>query len=446
MHNATQSDTVNTSCHIDTNTLNANLGNQDQLHPSEIAHQLSSSPNEGRQQLWQVLSPAGQGEVIPYLSDSVKQVLLENMEADAICQATNSMEVGDIAEVLELVQDNIAQEILDSLSEGEQDQLKRSLEFDETTAGRLLDYEGVSVRAHRTVGQVLAHVRKVGLPNYSDILFLVGRQRHYMGALSLASILKADQDTLLGDIPTIDIDTIDPQMPRQDLANLFRKKHYVSLPVVDAEGSLLGRITLDDAMDVMQEEADHQFMSMAGLGEEDLFAPVLISAKRRAVWLGVNLLTALMASWVIGLFEATLEKVVALAVLMPVVASMGGIAGSQTLTLAIRGLALGQITNSNQRALMGKELAVGLCNGTLWSFGVAIVAYLWFNDFMLSVVLAVAIFINLIAAAFAGLLVPIILNRLKIDPALSGSVVLTTVTDIVGFLTFLGLGSYLLIQ
>lgn len=417
------------------------------LHPGEIAHQLESLPSGERERQWQELSAEQQSEVMPYLHEGVKLTLLENMEPEAILLAASRMEVGDIAEVLELVEDDVAQEILDSLSEGSQDQLKLSLEFDEYEAGRLLDYEGLTVTPQRTVSQVLKHIRKVGLPFYSDTLFLVGKQREYLGALTLASVLEADENTRLADIPTIEIDSVAPNMPHQDLARLFRRKHYVSLPVVDADNRYLGRITLDDALDILQDEADHQFMSMAGLNEEeDLFAPVLQSTRRRALWLGINLLTALLASWVIGLFETTLEKVVALAVLMPVVASMGGIAGSQTLTLTIRGLALGQISDTNQHALLKKELAVGVCNGILWAIGVAAVAFLWFQDPMLSGVLAIAILVNLLAAAFAGLIVPIVLQRLDIDPALSGSVVLTTVTDVVGFFTFLGLGSLWLIH
>ncbi|MGB0662491.1 MAG: magnesium transporter [Pontibacterium sp.] len=416
------------------------------LHPSDIALNLTSLPAEERQQLWQSLSSEQQGEVIPYVSESVKQTLLEAMDSEAIRLATSGMEVGDIAEVMELVEDDVAQEIFDSLSEGDQTQLKRSLEFDEDESGRLLDYEGLSVTRHRTAGQVLNHIKKVGMPEYCDLIFLVGKQQSFLGALTLASVLEASEDTPLADIPTIDIDTIDPNLPTSDLARLFRQKYYVSLPVVDSDGRLLGRITLDDAMDVMQEEADHQLMGMAGLPEEeDLFAPVMQSARKRAVWLGINLLTALLASWVIGLFEATLEQVVALAVLMPLVASMGGIAGSQTLTLTIRGLALGQISNSNQRALLRKEMAVGLCNGAFWAVGVAAVAYAWFQDPLLSLVLALAVFVNVLAAAFSGILVPVVLEKLKIDPALAGSVVLTTVTDVVGFFAFLGLGSLWLV-
>jgi magnesium transporter len=223
---------------------------------------------------------------------------------------------------------------------------------------------------------------------------------------------------------------------------MFEQRDLVSAPVVDNNNQLLGRITIDDVVDVIRDEADHSLMSMAGLSEEDdMFAPVVRSSRRRAVWLGINLLTALLASWVIGQFEDTIQRLVALAVLMPIVASMGGIAGSQTLTLVIRGIATGQVAKSNARRLLNKELAVGMLNGTAWAIIIALVAFFWFNDTQLSVIIAAAILVNLIVAALAGATIPLFLNKMGIDPALAGGVVLTTVTDVVGFLAFLGLAA-----
>lgn len=416
-------------------------------HPGERAHHLETLPVNERQLVWSKFTADDRGEILPYLHESVMQSLLADMQTHEIAEATENMEVGDIAEVVDLLPEDIAQEIIDSLDEDDKAQVEKSLQYPEDSAGRLLDYGVFMAFSKRTVGEILAKIRERKLPAYTDMIIIVGRKRQFIGAVALSTVLESAEHEIVGDLTFIEsLDIVDPSMPLQDLAALFRQKHYVSLPVVNANNRLLGRITLDDAIDVLQDEADHQLMSMAGLDEEeDLFAPVLPSARRRAIWLGINLLTALLASWVIGLFEGTLEKVVALAVLMPIVASMGGIAGSQTLTLVIRGLALKQIGMDNYRALLFKELGVGLVNGILWAVSIGIVVHLWFSDLMLSSIIAIAILINAMAAACAGLIVPLVLQRLKIDPALSGSVILTTVTDVIGFLSFLGLGTWWLL-
>jgi magnesium transporter len=235
-------------------------------------------------------------------------------------------------------------------------------------------------------------------------------------------------------------------MSAKEVAHLFERLDFVSAPVVDADNKLLGRITIDDVVDVIRDEADHTFMIRAGLHEDDdMFAPVVRSTQRRSVWLGVNLLTALLASWVIGLFDATIEQLVALAVLMPIVASMGGIAGSQTLTLVIRAVALGHVASSNQRLLLRKELSVGALNGLLWSIVIGLIAYFWFESAQLGTIIGLAIMCNLVVAAFSGATIPLLLKRIGIDPALAGSVVLTTVTDVVGFFVFLGLAALFLV-
>lgn len=419
----------------------------DQKHPGEIAHLLESLPLAERHKLWQSFSSATHGEVLPYLHESVQLGLLDLMSSEAISHATERMETGDIADVIELVSDELGQEIIDSLTAQDRSKLEQSLQYDEGLAGRLLGYDGLTVTKQRTVAQLLHYIRTKELPIYTDKVYIVGRKQQYIGAVALGTILSANDDAIISTLPMIEgMDVLKPDQALTDLAAIFRQKHHVALPVVDDTGRLLGRITLDDAIDVLQDEADHQLMGMAGMNEEeDLFAPTIASAKRRAVWLGINLLTALLASWVIGLFEATLQQIVALAVLMPLVASMGGIAGSQTLTLVIRGMALQQINTHNWRALLIKELGVGLLNGLLWAVCVGMIAHLWFQQPLLGVVIGAAILINVMAAAFAGVAIPIILERLNIDAALSGSVILTTVSDVVGFISFLGLGTYLLL-
>jgi magnesium transporter len=299
-----------------------------------------------------------------------------------------------------------------------------------------------------TLDAVLRYLRRLGdrVPADTDALIVVNREDRYLGMLSLARLVSADPSDSVAEVMTVDSQPLPADWPARDVANRFERHDLVSAAVVDADGKLLGRITVDDVLDVIREEGEHQFMGRAGLSEEeDMFAPVLISARRRTVWLGINLLTALLASWVIGQFEDTISQMVALAVLMPIVASMGGIAGSQTLTLAIRGIALGQLSSTNARWLVTKELAVGTINGVIWAIVVGAVAGTWFQSMDIAWLIAAAIIINLLFAALTGALLPLLLKRVGIDPALAGGVLLTTVTDVVGFLAFLGLATLFLL-
>jgi magnesium transporter len=294
----------------------------------------------------------------------------------------------------------------------------------------------------------MRYLRRLGdkVPKDTDKLFVVNRDGFYLGALSLSRILTHDPDESVAEVMSLDIQPIPADWGEREVANRFEQHDLLSAPVVDEQGRLLGRITIDDVVDVIREEGEHQFMGRAGLSEdEDMFAPVLVSAQRRALWLGINLLTAFLASWVIRQFESTLDQIVALAVLMPIVASMGGIAGTQTLTLAIRGIALGQLSANNSRWLMIKELAVGGINSVIWAVVVGIIAGLWFQDASIALLIGAAITINLIFAALAGAALPLLLQKFGIDPALAGGVLLTTVTDVVGFLAFLGLATLFLL-
>ncbi|RBP52750.1 magnesium transporter [Arenicella xantha] len=414
---------------------------------TELAHFLESQPLTERAAAWLALSQKERSDALPYLHDEIKVALLESTPIDEVVLLAENMEPSDVADVIDLVDVELAKEIIDSLSDAEKASVEASLDYNDDVVGRWLKRDVITLSANRSVAQVLRYIRVNGLASYTDQVFIVGHDKKYRGAVALASILEADEGTQLKELPFIDSTTVlNPAMPLSDLTMLFRRKHFISAPVVDESGTLLGRVTADDAISFMQDEADHQFMSMAGLDEEDdLFAPVFSSSKRRAVWLGINLLTAFLASFVIGQFEDVLQEVVALAVLMPVVASMGGIAGSQTLTIVIRGLALERISDSNIRPLLIKELGVAALNGCTWAIIVGLVAFWWFSNPMLGIVIGCSILINLVAAAFSGLLIPVILEKLDLDPALSGSVVLTTVTDIVGFLSFLGMGAWLLV-
>lgn len=415
--------------------------------PGELAHNLESLPKAERAELWAATSVEDRSAALPFLHDEIKSNLIELASVEELQNLTENMTAGDVADVIDMVPDKVAQDIVDNLSDQAREELEESLSYSEDMIGRWLRHDELRFAPTRTVEQVLNYIRSKGLPKYTDKIFVVGRHGSYRGAVSLASILEAQETSLLKELPEFSNETIfEPQNHISTMTSEFRKSHFISAAVVDPEGFLLGRIIAEDAIATLQDEADHQLMSMAGLGEEDdLFAPITVSAKRRAVWLGINLLTAFLASFVIGLFEATVQQLVALAVLMPVVASMGGIAGSQTLTIVIRGLALDKLNDSNTKSLLVKELGVGLLNGILWAAVVGVVAYLWFGSETLGVIIGAAILINLIAAAFSGMLIPLVLNKLNLDPALSGSVVLTTVTDVIGFMSFLGLATLFLI-
>ncbi|UCE90581.1 MAG: magnesium transporter [Pseudomonadota bacterium] len=420
------------------------LGN---LHPAEIAHVLQSLPPEERELVWPHVPSEHEGEVLLHLPDDVRTVLISKMEPQALVAATESLDTDDLADILPEMPQDVIQELLLTLEHQERERLESVLSYPEDSAGGLMDLETVVVRADITLDVVLRYLRWRGaMPETTDTLFVVNRDNKYLGLLPLTDLLTSDPDLTVAEIMRRDIDGIPADMTAREVAALFERRDLVTAPVVDENDRLLGRITIVDVVDVIRDEADHDFLSMAGLNEEaDMFAPVVMSTRRRAVWLGINLLTALLASWVIGLFEVTIEKLVALAVLMPIVASMGGIAGSQTLTLVIRGLALGQISDSNARLLLFKELSVGVLNGLLWALVIAVVAGAWFENLQLSLVIALAVIINLVVAAIAGATIPLLLRRFGADPALAGGVVLTTITDVIGFFAFLGLAALYLV-
>jgi magnesium transporter len=321
------------------------------------------------------------------------------------------------------------------------------LSYPEDTAGGLMNADPIEVRADVRVGTVLRYLRLLDeLPPQTDMLMVVDRAGKYQGGLRLSSLVTADTQERVTDLMFTDLAGIPVDMPAAEVAQLFEDLDLLSAPVVDAEQHLVGRITVDDVVDRIREEADRSVMQMAGLNQEaDTFGPILAGSRSRAVWLGINLVTALLAAAVISRFEATLQQLVALAVLMPIVASMGGIAGSQTLTLVIRGLALGQIQRGNLRLLFTREMGISVINGILWAVVIGLLVFAWFSSAMLGGIIGAAILVNLLCAAAAGLAIPLLLNRLGIDPALAGGVILTTVTDVMGFFAFLGLATLWLV-
>jgi magnesium transporter len=417
------------------------------LHPAEIGGLLESLPHGPREILWELVDAADKGEALIEVNDDVRAGLIEEMETDQLVAITEGLDTDDLADLLQDLPGAVTHKLLQSMDKQNRLRLETVLSYPEDTAGGLMDLDIVTVRANVSLDVVLRYLRLRGeIPDLTDSLMVVDRFDHYQGLLTLATLLTSDPEASVAEVMDREVEGILASTADDAVARLFEDRDLVSAPVVDEDGKLLGRITIDDVVDVIREEGDHSLMSMAGLDEEDdIFAPAVLSARRRAVWLGINLATAFLASWVIGLYQSTLEKVVALAVLMPIVASMGGIAGSQTLTIMIRGLALGQVGPTNARTLMYKEILVSLMNSLIWSLVVAMIATAWFGNTEIGLIIAAALMINLVCAALAGFSVPLALKYVGIDPALAGTVILTTVTDVVGFMAFLGLGTWYLL-
>ncbi|MFI2812648.1 magnesium transporter [Microbulbifer sp. YPW16] len=413
------------------------------LSPQSIAQLLESSPPRIRQVLWKLVDPEVEGEVLPELSYEVKSQILATMDTEEMVAAMEGLDADDVADILQQLPERVMGEVLAAMTEADRLRVERVLAFDEETAGGLMDTDTISVRPNLTLDVVFRYLRRhEQLPPSTDTLFVVNRRDQYIGLLPLSRLLTTDPSVTVREVMNTDVEPIPADFPDTEVARLFEKYDWITAPVVDDNNRLLGRITIDDVVDVIREDADHSLMSMAGLDEEeDTFATVRRTAPRRAVWLGINLLTALLASWVINLFQGTIDKVVALAVLMPIVASMGGVAGSQTLTVVIRGMALGQIGRSNLSWLLTRELGSAVLNALLWSVAMAVIAALWFDDITIAVIILAAMVINLITAAIAGAILPVALRAIRIDPALAGGVALTTVTDVVGFMSFLGLAT-----
>ena len=415
------------------------------LPGAEAAHLLESSPPREREILWQLLNQEQETEVLQYLGEEVRVELLRDLPTEELVELIEDLDTDDLADLLQELPEQVTSRVLAGLDAQNRERLEQVMNYPEDTAGGLMNTDVITVRPEITFSVVQRYLRRLGdIPKTTDNLLVVNRKNQFVGVLPLTRVLISDPGTSVREAMITDVEAIPATQDAHEVAKLFERLDLVTAPVVDENGMLVGRITIDDVVDVIMEEAEHSLMGMAGLGEdEDTFGSVWQTVRRRALWLGINLLTALAASAVISLFEDTLEKVVALAVLMPIVASMGGIAGSQTLTLVIRAMALGQVQAGNTRYLLTKELAVGALNGLLWALVIGATAALWFDDPSLGVIIGCAMILNLVVAAGAGALIPMVMKRMGIDPALAGSVVLTTVTDIVGFMAFLGLATLL---
>ena len=415
------------------------------MHSSEIAHALESSPPEQRKLLFSLIDTSDEGDVLTELGEEIQQDLLSKISNDELSEAVKELELDEVVDILHNLPEERMQMILSKMSLRDRNRIEQGLIYPDDTAGGLLNTDVLSVRPNHTVDVVTRYLREQkDLPENTDKIFVVSKDDKYLGEISISKIITSEISEKIDNLITPNISPILVTESDKNVATKFERNNLISSAVTNSQGELLGRITIDDVVDVILEEADQNFLGMAGVAE-DTFAPPGRAAKSRVFWLSMNLLTAFIASLSINIFQETLDKVVYLAVLMPIVASMGGVAATQTLTIVLRGLTLGQINSSNIRWLFKRELAVSIVNGIVLSFLVGLITYFWFQNLILSVLISGALIINLISSVFAGVFVPLILRKLNQDPAISGSVVVTTVTDVVGFLSFLGLATLFLI-
>ena len=418
------------------------------LSAAEIGNLLESLPPAKRSVVWGLVEPEDDGEVLVHVGDEVRESLIAEMDDDELVAAVEDLDIDDLADLVEDLPDTVIDEILKSMDRENRERLEQVLSYDEDTAGRLMNPEVVTVRADTTIDVVLRYLRLRGeLPENTDHLYVVNKRHQLMGWVALQDLVTHESGTPVNQLIDDELESIHVDDSSEEVARRFSDNDWVSAPVVDDGNVLLGRITIDDVVDIIRDQAEHQALSAAGLDEdEDLFSPVSRAFRRRLIWLGVNLLTAFLAASVVGRFEGSIQQLTALAVLMPIIAGMGGNAGTQVLTLMVRGIALGQIASSNIPTLVWKEVRVAVINGLILGAVLGLVVLVWFRNPALAGVIAVALTMNFTFAALGGVLVPVTLKRFGFDPALAGGVILTTITDTLGFLTFLGLATLILLQ
>jgi len=415
------------------------------MSSSEIAHALESSPPKQRSIIFSLLETEEEGDVLFELGEEIQQDLISNISNEELSEAVKELELDEIVDILQNLPEERMKTILSNMSKVDRQRIEMGLTFPENTAGGLLNTDVISVRPNNSIKEVLSYLRdQKELPESTDKIFVVNNDNNYLGELPISKIITTDPVMNVREIMETDIPAIDVNLEDKDVATIFERNNLISSAVIDHKGQLIGRITIDDVVDVIREDADQNLLGMAGVAE-DTFAPPGRAAKSRVFWLAMNLVTAFIAASTINIFQDVIDRIVYLAVLMPIVASMGGVAATQTLTIVLRGLTLEQINTSNIKWLFKRELAVSIINGIVLSTLVAISTYLWFQDHILAVLIASALVINLISSVIAGILVPLILRKLNQDPAIGGSVVVTTVTDVMGFFSFLGLATIYLI-
>lgn len=414
------------------------------LYPGEIALLLEAIQPKDRSVLWPSIEISIQGEILKEVSEDVQSQLISEMTVDSLVKATEKLDTDDLADIVPNMPESAVHSLLLTLDFKHRERLNKILSYPEDSAGGLMNTDFITVRPDVSIRAVIRYLRLLKeMPIDTDQVFVVDRNFNYLGSLLITSLLTEEPQRMVETLINNDFSKpVSADTDETEVALLFEQRNLISAPVIDENNQLVGRITIDDVVDVIRDQAEHSVMSMVGLDEdEDVFAPIIQSSKRRSVWLGVNLVTAFIAVYFIGLFEATLQQKIALAILMPVVASMGGIAGTQTLIIVTRGIATGRVTTANIKTLINKEVAVSGLNGIIWSIVIGLITYYWFADLLLSLIIALAIITNLVVAAFSGAFLPLLLSKLKIDPALAGGVILTTITDVIGFVAFLGLAA-----
>ncbi|MDG3084775.1 magnesium transporter [Vibrio hannami] len=413
------------------------------MEPEDIAHLLEASPRKSRDVLWQLTDPEDYGDILDELNEDVKDSLVSKMAPEKLVEATEGMDTDDLASVIRSLPDDVSREVLSQMDIADRNRVEEALSYPEDTAGGIMNTDVTTIRGDVDVDVVLRYLRMKGeLPDVTDALYVIDEDSRLIGHLSLTTLITTQPDVQVSEVMDDADEAIAVDTPESDVASLFERRDWVSAPVVDENQHLVGRITIDDVVDIIREEGDHSMMSMAGMDDdEDTFAPVFKSARRRSVWLGANVLAALAAASVSNMFEATLDQMAAIAVLMTIVPSMGGVAGNQTVALVIRGLALGQIGDSNKRELLLKEAGIGLLNGILWACIIGGIVVVWKGNWLLGGIISAAMLTNLLVAGIAGVVIPVMLKKMNIDPALAGGMALTTVTDVIGLSVFLGLAT-----
>ena len=415
------------------------------MSSSEIAHALESSPPKQRDLLFSLLKTEEEGDVLSELGEEIQQDLISNISNEELGEAVKKLELDEIVDILQNLPEERMKTILSNMSKVDRKRIEMGLTFQENTAGGLLNTDVISVRPNNSINEVISYLRDQGkLPENTDKIFVVNNDNEYLGELSISEIITSNPSMIVREIMDTEILPINADLDDKEVATLFERNDLISSSVIDESGKLIGRITIDDVVDVIREDADQNLLGMAGVAE-DTFAPPGRAAKSRVFWLSLNLITAFIAASTINIFQDVIDKIVYLAVLMPIVASMGGVAATQTLTIVLRGLTLEQINSSNIKWLFKRELAVSILNGIVLSILVGIITYAWFQDWTIALLISCALVINLISSVVAGILVPLILKKFNQDPAIGGSVVVTTVTDVIGFFSFLGLATIYLI-
>tara|TARA_B100000287_G_scaffold408401_1_gene434716 strand:+ start:110 stop:1465 length:1356 start_codon:yes stop_codon:yes gene_type:complete len=415
------------------------------MHPSEVAHSIESLPPKERKFLWSLIDTQNEGEIIAELHDEIQQELISEISSEELVTIIRDLELDEIVDILQILPDQKTENILSAMSERDSQRIREALIYPEDSAGGLMNTDVISVRPKHNLEVVMRYLRaQRELPKNTDQIFVVSRENKYLGSLPISLIVVSDPALNVRELMETKAQPLEANLNDRDVSRLFEQNDWVSAPVVDDESRLIGRVTIDDVVDVIKEDADQNFLGMAGVAEDTFAAPAR-AARSRILWLSINLVTAFIASMTISLFQATIDQIVYLAILMPIVASMGGVAGTQTLTIMIRGLTLQQINQSNLKWLYKRELAVSIVNGILLSVLVGGVTYLWFDNMIIAVLICAAMITNLICSAIAGIFIPIMLRKFNQDPAIAGSVVVTTVTDVIGFLSFLGLATVFLV-